>query len=166
MAIRIETTNAIPLFFYPQSRMALYNNRLLMMYKTVPFNVQIPATMAEIYICELKLSRRYIISVSFRQSCIYFVRPRVTSNSSRFGRMLHYDFLTPQLRQLQRVVGHWARERLENRRRLALAMGLHDRLGRGSLIQILSSDLLALIGVDLVHGTAADFKIVIKQKLK
>ena len=151
MAIRIETTNANPLFFYPQSRMALYNNRLLMMMYETPasFNAQMLATVAEIYICELKLSRRYIISVSFSQSCIYFVRPRVTSNSSRFGRMLHYDFLTPQLRQLQRVVGHWARERLENRRRLALAMGLHDRLGRGSLIQILSSDLLALIGNNL-----------------
>jgi hypothetical protein len=150
MAIRIETTTSIPLFFYPQSRMALYNNRLLMMYKSSSAlkDAQIllhPSTLADIYICEFKPSRRYILSVSFSQTCLYFVRPHVTSNSSRFGRMIHYDFLTPQVRQLQRVVGHWVKERMENRRRIALAMGLHDRLGCDSLIQILSSDLLALL---------------------
>ena len=151
MALRFETATSIPLFIYPQSGLAFYDKWLFLMHENSLANLEslkvflsrYPNSVAEIYHWAHKPMRKYILSAIFNQGNsvigMYFVFPRATS-----GRMIHYEFLIPRVRTLQRAVRQWARGKLEARR-LALAMGMHDRLGIGSGIHVLGSDVLLLV---------------------
>jgi hypothetical protein len=104
-----------------------------------------PNAVADVYCWKYEPLRKYITAAVFNQGQsnlrMLFFRPRVISIKPGIVR---YDFMTPYVRMIQRAVGRWAKERLAARR-LALAMGMHDRLGIESGIQVLGSDVLLLI---------------------
>ena len=152
MAICLETNKGTPLFIYPQSCIALYANKLYVINDTAlaflqPFErvlANYPDTVAEMHYWQFKPLKKCILSAFLKEGRIsmYFITPRFTWTADYTEE--HCVFLTPQMRKLQRTVRQWARKRIESRR-LALAMGLHGRLGMLSGIQVLSSDLLAFL---------------------
>jgi hypothetical protein len=155
MAIRFETVTSVPLFVYPQSGLAFYNNELFMTTERSLDNLETlkhvlrkyPNTLAEVNYWEFNPPRKYILSAFFSQGrssvSMYFSRRRLKWVTKSVC-VIHYDFFTAQALKLQCIVRRWAKGRLEARR-LALAMSWHYRLGIGSGIQVLGSDVLSLI---------------------
>ncbi len=111
MALRFENATSIPLYIYPQSGLAFYDKWLFLMHENSLANIEslkvflsrYPHSVAEIYHWTHKPLRKYILSAIFNQGHsvigMYFVWPRAT-----LGRMIHYEFLIPRVRTLQRVV--------------------------------------------------------------
>lgn len=161
--ISLETTDAGPLVWYKQSHLLLHKDRMyavdrdnylggLMLSIASESNTPIVLTYPRVPFCPL----RYVLRVQF---------PSVTNDNGdnhHDGRTINFypmhhlpgnpgyiphiagrsrDFLTPRVR----MVGSWmmdiARERIKNKL-LALAMGMHPRLGASSPLFEMGSDLM------------------------
>lgn len=61
-----------------------------------------------------------------------------------FEHGVFFDSITAPIRRIQKAMTRSARPRIQARR-LALAMGTHERLGQSSVIQVLGPDVLQMV---------------------
>ncbi len=153
------TSTPKPLYWYQQSQLIMYENRLYEMSKYSRINLETfgvvlaldPVPLAEME-WEVSLSRTVDGKFfKFFLSAFFDVDGKIRHarfTQSRVERGPYFDQFTAPVLRLQRVVARWAKSfksRLEARR-LALAMAAHSRLGQASGIRVLGLDLLAEIG--------------------
>jgi hypothetical protein len=152
MPVRFATTTTEPLYWYRQSQLMMYDNRLYEMSKYLQINMGTfravlashPVPLAEIRCCNVvkrTLPRKFLLFAFFDVDGVHMIA-RFTQ--SRVAGGPKYDHFTAPVLRIQRVVGRWARSRLEARR-LALAMATHSRLGQTSGIRVLGLDLLVSV---------------------
>ncbi len=147
------TATTKPLYWYQQSQLIMYDNRLYEMSKYSRINLETfgvvlaldPVPLAEMHCYDAMsstLPMKFLLFAYFDVDGEDMIA-RFTQSRVAWGPK--FDHFTAPVLRLQRVVARWAKSRLEARR-LALAMAAHSRLGQASSIRVLGLDLLAEIG--------------------
>ena len=165
MPVSLITTDHGPLYWYKQSCLLLHKDRFfaverenylgeLMLTNVATRNIKVILTYPQVPFCPL----HYLLKIQYSaiEGIILIHPPAPVGRSTAFYPMRHLpgdsgyihhitgrssDFLTPGVNKIQDWMRATSRDRIK-KRMLALAMGLHPRLGENSPFLGLGDDLL------------------------
>ena len=169
MAIRFESTSG-PFYWYRKSEMVMFKDRFYSIHGSLHENVwvtrvfqtvlsQTPVPVASITYNpdnDKVFPRKYFIKINFPIefevspfSSVSFTSNRYCIYDPEFEHGVFFDRLTAPMKKIQRTLAHHTRLKIQARR-LALAMCSHTRLGECSAIQMIGSDLLRAVSMNLL----------------